>query len=698
MDSPVPSRSAAPTRRRRHIWAWLLGVAGIAVIVLIALWDWDWFLPLVDAQASAAAGRKVTAQHLHVDLGWTTTVSLDGVQVDGVPDLAGGKPFANIGRLSVALDVLSYIHSRQIVIPQITVDHPVIEADQDLQGHGNWPTGNTSASNKPSSNASPGPQIGNLVINNGQAHVALAKLKADFNVDAATQAGTPAAANSTGSSNDASTPGNAGEIVADAKGTYAAQPITGHFVGGALLSLRDKSHPYPIDLHVTNGPTRVALTGTVQNPLNFAGADITLQFAGPDMAQLTPLTGVPIPHTPPFSVTGKLDYADRKVRFDDFHGRLGDSDLNGSIAVDPTRTRPFVDATLFSHRVNLADLGGFIGTTPGQKKEADETPAQREALAHKEGSSDRVLPQTPINLPKVNFADVSLHYKGDQIEGRSVPLDNIVANLDINNGRIQLQPLSFAVGGGDIVLHADLSPVDAHDVKAKARIDLDHVSLARLLSATHLVQGAGTLTGNAELDSEGNSMASLLGHGNGGLAAGMSGGDLSALLVDIAGLEVGNALLSALGIPQRANLQCFVAEYTLTNGVMQTKNLIVDTSEAEVRGTGNINLANETLDYKLVTKSKHFSVLTLSTPIDITGTLKSPAIKPEIGPLALKGGAAIGLGILFPPAAILPTIQFGTGNTGACESAEAPVAKGETAVQVVARHPAAHTAASPKHR
>jgi hypothetical protein len=145
---------------------------------------------------------------------------------------------------------------------------------------------------------------------------------------------------------------------------------------------------------------------------------------------------------------------------------------------------------------------------------------------------------------------------------------------------------------------------------------------------------------------------------------------------------------SALGIPQRATLECFTGEYALTNGLMTTKALIVDTSEATIRGTGDINLADETLDYKLVTKSKHFSIGTLSTPIDITGMLKSPSIKPEAGPLALKAGAAIGLGVLFPPAALLPTIQFGTGETGACQAAEAPIAHGASAVSVVSPHAA----------
>ena len=39
-------------------------------------------------------------------------------------------------------------------------------------------------------------------------------------------------------------------------------------------------------------------------------------------------------------------------------------------------------------------------------------------------------------------------------------------------------------------------------------------------------------------------------NGNGEFVLGMAGGDLSALLVDLSGLEFGNAVLSALGMPK----------------------------------------------------------------------------------------------------------------------------------------------------
>jgi hypothetical protein len=70
----------------------------------------------------------------------------------------------------------------------------------------------------------------------------------------------------------------------------------------------------------------------------------------------------------------------------------------------------------------------------------------------------------------------------------------------------------------------------------------------------------------------------------------------------------------------------------------------------------------------LKTKAKHFSIGTIQTPIAISGPFKKPSIKPEALPLAARGAAAVGLAFLFPPAALLPTIQFGVGDDTHCGS------------------------------
>jgi uncharacterized protein involved in outer membrane biogenesis len=313
----------------------------------------------------------------------------------------------------------------------------------------------------------------------------------------------------------------------------------------------------------------------------------------------------------------------------------------------------------------LTDLGGFIGSTPGRRDTPGETAAQRKETAQAEASL-KLIPNTPINMPKLRAADVRLKYRGAHIEGESIPFDNIVVNLNITDGNITLKPLNFAVGTGEITSDITLSPLDK-GMHTTAQIDFRRVDLSRLMAATHLFHGAGVIGGSANINTTGASLAQMLGDGNGGVRLFMTGGDLSALLIDISGLEFGNALLSALGIPQRATLHCFIGDLALNHGILHTQMLALDTSESDVHGTGDINLAHETIDYTLRTEATHFTIGTLPTPINITGTFKNPSIRPEALPLAARAGAAIGLGILFPPLALLPTIQLGLGEHNDCE-------------------------------
>ncbi len=335
--------------------------AFLAIIVLVVVfWRWDWFIPLVNTRASAALGRPVSISHLHVRLGRVTRIVADDIHIANPAGFPDGSRFGTADHLAIDVDLAALVRSRSTIrIPRIEVDHPDLNIGTSPDGKPNWNLGPA----KPSGGSGPAVQIGDLQINDGHAHVTVPKFKTDFALDIATHE--PEG-------------GEDAQIVVDAKGTYADQPITGHFVGGALLSLRDKAHPYPIDLQAANGPTKVTVKGTVQDPLAFKGADVKLELSGPDMSQLYHLTGLPIPETPPYELRGNLDYADRKIRFTDFAGRLGHSDLEGTVAVDPGTERPQVSADLASKSVDLTDLGGFIGTTPGRAGQGQTAQQQHE--------------------------------------------------------------------------------------------------------------------------------------------------------------------------------------------------------------------------------------------------------------------------------------------------------------------------------
>jgi hypothetical protein len=92
---------------------------------------------------------------------------------------------------------------------------------------------------------------------------------------------------------------------------------------------------------------------------------------------------------------------------------------------------------------------------------------------------------------------------------------------------------------------------------------------------------------------------------------------------------------------------------------LEFKAMTLDTGEAITNVGGSVDLAKETVDLNLKTDSKHFSIGSLPTRINVTGTFKDPKIRPGAA-VAARAGAAAGLAALFAPLAILPTVQFGT--------------------------------------
>ena len=665
-----------PMRRR---WPkLLLGVLGAVVVLLAALvllWDWNWFRPLVEAQASSALGRKVTLGHFDIRLARYPQLVLDRIAVANPDEFPPDSSMATIDRLAIRIDPWA-LFDHKAMLTEIDVEHPVGDLKPGPSGTPNWKLAIGSGDSAPN----PHPwqvDVGSLIVRDGHIHFLDPKLKSDFTLDVHTQ--------------DAQNGGEPG-IYVGIDGRYAAQPISGRFIGGSVLSLRDPKDRYPVDLKLTNGATKVSLQGTLLEPLKFGGADLKLELSGDDLSNLYPLTGIPLAPTPPYKLGGQLDYEGRKVRFRDFAGTVGNSDLEGDIEVQLGGVRPYFRADMNSRKVVLADLRGFIGAAPGKADGENLSKQQQQEHAQQEATG-KLLPDKPINLPKLRSVDFDVHYKGQRIESESTPLDNLVANLKVEDGKLALQPLSFGVGSGAIVLNLELDGQE-NLVHAVGDVDFRKVDLSRIMQSTGVFKGAGTIGGSTRIDTTGNSLAQMLGRGDGELKLFMSGGNLSALLVDLAGLDFGNSVISALGIPSRAQLRCLVTDFGLTKGVLDTRTFIFDTTEANVTGSGSVNLREEQVDYKLATEPKRFNVGALRAPILIRGPLKDPSIHPDPVVLAARGGAAVVLGVFLTPlAALLPTIQLGLGEDHNCDELLATV---QTAAKVPARPPKAGTSASAK--
>ena len=250
-----------------------------------------------------------------------------------------------------------------------------------------------------------------------------------------------------------------------------------------------------------------------------------------------------------------------------------------------------------------------------------------------------------------------------------MPFNSLSAEMELRDGAVSLHPLRLGVGRGGIEGTIRLTPRDGGAMTANADVQFRQLDLSQLMRVTGDYQGAGSINGRARIEGTGNSFAAILGNGNGGATLAMSGGNLSALLVDLSGLRLGSAVLSALGVPGRTGVQCFVADLGLTRGVAQARTVLVDTESVLIGVEGQVNLAREALDLRIRSESKEFTIGALPTDIRVRGTFRNPDIGVDTEELLARGGAAGVLGLLVAPvAALLPTIQFGIGEDNRCEN------------------------------
>ena len=376
-----------------------------------------------------------------------------------------------------------------------------------------------------------------------------------------------------------------------------------------------------------------------------------------------------MPTTPPFELRSHLTGEAKRWNLSDLNGTIGDSDIQGEARVMLGGERPSLEAELTSSKLDLDDLGLLVGA-PADPGETASPEQQREAAeaAAREG----VLPDKPFDLPELRGMDARVSYRAQQVQAQKVPLQGMILDLTMEDGVLTLQPLRFDVAEGQLVstIRLDARP---EVLAGNLELDVRKLRLNRLLARFDIdiaeieveEAGVGTFSGRAKLAVRGNSIHDLAGSADGEAAFIMSGGRINALILESIGLDVGEALAALLSGEKETKsamvpIQCFVARFDVQDGVMQTKALVLETSDSTITGQGQIDLGKEALALELLAHPKDPSILTASTPIRIEGTFKDPKIDVISEELKEKSLAALALGVVLPVVgAILPFFEEG---------------------------------------
>jgi uncharacterized protein involved in outer membrane biogenesis len=176
----------------------------------------------------------------------------------------------------------------------------------------------------------------------------------------------------------------------------------------------------------------------------------------------------------------------------------------------------------------------------------------------------------------------------------------------------------------------------------------------------------GTMYGRIDVKGQGGSVAELLGTSNGQASFAVEGGRISALLVELLGLDVAEAIMLLGARRNQVTLRCAVSGFDVKDGTMNAETFVVDTTDTIITVDGAIDLKNERLDLETKPEPKDQSLIALRTPINIKGPFKDPSVRPKAGPLAARAAAAAGLAAINPALAVLALIETGPGKDADC--------------------------------
>ncbi len=585
--------------KRICLWSFTGFIAVIAaLVVLIATFDWNRVKPTINEKVLGRAGApfaingdlQVFWRTEPAEGGWRAYVPWPHFSAQditlGNPDWAAGKTrapnFASLEKVEFRLAPLPLLW-QTVRIPQIVLTRPSADLLRLADGRATWTFELPKKEEDP--NAMPEQSswkldIGEIGFDKGSVSLDDQSLKTRLEllvdplgkpVPFGQLAGKALAGGDKAATQDY-------VFGWKLKGQYKGLPLAGSGKVGGVLALQDAAKPFPVQADVSAGSTRASIVGTLTDPLNLGALDLRLQLAGTSMANLFPLTGVTLPDTPAYETDGRLkaelhDSGGAQFHYENFNGKVGDSDLHGDLVFVNRQPRPKLSGKLRSDQLRMADLGPLIGADSNQEKQARGQSTRQPA--------DKALPVEEFRTDRWRAMDADVEFTGKRIvHGDKLPISDLYTHLVLNDGLLSLEPLRFGVAGGTLDSHIRLDGGKT-PLQSKVQLQARSFKLKELFPSFAPMQSSfGELNGDATIAGTGNSVATILAGANGEMKLLINDGRISRSLMEIAGLNVGNYVVNKLFGDDEVKINCAAADVGIANGLAKPRVFAFDTENA----------------------------------------------------------------------------------------------------------------------
>lgn len=645
----------------RRLLLWAAGILAVVIVALVTaaiVYGPDQLKRMAQSEVRDLTGRDLEfAGPVSFDWNWNfkPRIALEDVRLSNA-EWASSENMVALGRAEAVIDLGALLLFR-IELPELAIDGLEVNLERRAEGDDNWsfPKDPVTDAAVPD-DRSDVPVVGRLRVT--RSVITYVDAPARIDVEARIAEILAEA--------DRLSEGEYGMIDVAVKGRYRGREIQADGRIGSPLMLRDPSQPYPVRVQARAGKTRFSFDGKMMEPLAMEEVSGDFRIEGPNAKELFPLFGIATPATPPYALAGHVERDADAVNFPNVEGVIGDSDIAGSLSVRTSSDPILLTGDLRSRSLDYDDIGPLVGAPPGTG--ADETASEEQRQqASTYAQDERVLPDAPLDIERISAMDARINYKADAVQIPNVPVEALELELALDNRVLRLTPLIVSIAGGtataQIVIDANQADVDSELDLVLRQLDMAKLTNAAIGDTTTL----GSLDGRIRLAMTGRTIRTALGNADGQAGLMLRDGAISHLIVELAGLDAGQALGVLAEGDEALPIRCAVAVSSVKDGTASLDSMVVDTPDTNITAEGKVDLGEESLDISMLARPKDVSLLSARTPVTIGGRFANPSIGIDPAGVAARGGVAVGLSVLLTPlAGILGFLDIGTGEDANC--------------------------------
>jgi uncharacterized protein involved in outer membrane biogenesis len=585
----------------------LLGAAILIVVsaaVVVATVD---LRPFVERYASRALDRRLAIGTFRIGWGNPLSVELSDLRLANTP--GGSAPeMVRIERLSAEIDVLS-LFGGALRFQKLEVVKPQIVLERDAGGIGNWRFGgaasatpvDVAAAPKPPSRSPRFPTLIDFQLQGGSLSFRTYSgtiLQIDLH---------DLAVSSDGEDEPVS-------LVLD--GAYNGTPVRVNAEMQSFSILRNVSVPFGVEFSAATPAAKVDFKGTMMAPLDFDGAQGSMQIAANLLGDLLKAVGADVRADYPLSLAGAFARTREHWQLTDATGKLANSAVEGALTLTEGSLGKPDDIGIAANFVQL-DLNPILAGAGAEKTGKGRAAANTDYGA------------LPLRMDAKRGANFDAQIKAKELVYRAMHVADFGVQGRLASGEATVSQLAFAFAGGTVEASGS-----AHNAASGSRIvasaavsGADASQLATMLGAES-GQIAGKINGRVTLDMTGETVKDALKVSRGHAVLAMAKGRIARALLEKMSTDLRSLFRKDAA---SAQISCLLGVIDLQDGRGTISPFRLQTPGAIIIGGGEVDFQRQRLDLTIKSLSASTGIFALDIPLHVSGSFAHLSVAPAIG-------------------------------------------------------------------